>query len=123
MTVDSSDCSRSRARLAVFARHEVLFAWQRRHARKKSIADGRCGSITFVQRFGGFVNLNVHFHTLVPDGVFFNDDDGKKRFVTLEPPTDEDIVALTEKLIRRTAKLIARHESDGDDTLDALAQT
>ena len=26
--------------------------------------------MTFVQRFGGALNLNVHFHTLVLDGVF-----------------------------------------------------
>ena len=37
-------------------------AWQRRVARKRG------GAITFVQRFGGLVNLNVHFHLLVPDG-------------------------------------------------------
>lgn len=28
--------------------------------------------ITFVQRFGGLVNLDVHFHLVVPDGVFVN---------------------------------------------------
>jgi hypothetical protein len=107
---------------------KVLFAWQRRRARKKGIPggmkDGRCGSITFVQRFGGFVNLNVHFHTLVPDGVFVSDDDGKKkRFIALEPPTDEDVVSLTQKLIRRTTKILSRHEIDGDSAHDALSQT
>jgi hypothetical protein len=32
--------------------------------------------VTFVQRFGGLVNLNVHFHLVVPDGVFVDDGAG-----------------------------------------------
>ena len=28
------------------------------------------GAVTFIQRFGGAVNLNVHFHMLFLDGVF-----------------------------------------------------
>jgi hypothetical protein len=27
-------------------------------------------AVTFVQRFGGALNLNVHFHCVIPDGVF-----------------------------------------------------
>jgi len=30
----------------------------------------RCGAVTFIQRFGGALNLNVHFHTLFLDGVY-----------------------------------------------------
>ena len=35
---------------------------------KKSGA--RTGSLTFIQRFGGSLNLNIHFHTLFLDGVY-----------------------------------------------------
>jgi hypothetical protein len=28
------------------------------------------GAVCFPQRFGGSMNLNVHFHVVVPDGVF-----------------------------------------------------
>ena len=31
---------------------------------------GECGAVTFVQRFGGALNLNVHFHALILDGVY-----------------------------------------------------
>ena len=41
---------------------------------------GRGGAITFVQRFGSALNLNVHFHCVVPDGVFL--DDGSTSAVT-----------------------------------------
>jgi hypothetical protein len=47
--------------LDVFTR--ALFAWLRRRARALGVADPRTGGVTAVQRFGGAVNLNVHFHT------------------------------------------------------------
>jgi hypothetical protein len=53
--------------LAVFLR--VVYGWYRRQAREESHEDARCGSVTFVQRFGSALNLNPHFHVLMPDGV------------------------------------------------------
>ena len=53
---------------------KALFAWLRLSAKKKhglqSAQLAFPGAITFVQRFGGALNLNVHSHTLVTDGVF-----------------------------------------------------
>jgi hypothetical protein len=46
----------------------AIGTWQRRLARARGVAAARTGAITFVQRFGGLVNLNVHFHLLVPGG-------------------------------------------------------
>jgi hypothetical protein len=40
----------------------VIFAQQRRHARRAGALSPRPNAITFVQRFGGALNLNVHFH-------------------------------------------------------------
>jgi hypothetical protein len=34
-----------------------LFAWQRRRGRALGIAHGQTGAVTFVQRFGGALNL------------------------------------------------------------------
>ena len=41
----------------------------RRQARRRGLAGGETGMVTSVQRFGGVLNLHVHFHTLVLDGV------------------------------------------------------
>lgn len=41
---------------------------------------GRSGCVTVIQRFGGALNLNVHFHTLVLDGVFTEDEKATLRF-------------------------------------------
>jgi len=33
------------------------------------VAEPRTGGVTAVQRFGGAIDLDVHFHTLIPDAV------------------------------------------------------
>ena len=43
-----------------------------------------------VQRFGAALNLNVHSHALVLDGVFAEDGSGALRFHAGPPPTDEE---------------------------------
>lgn len=57
-----------RAVLGVFAR--TLLAFYVRTARALGISDGQTGTVTVIQRFGSGLQLNVHFHTLVLDGVF-----------------------------------------------------
>ncbi|MBM4363690.1 MAG: transposase, partial [Deltaproteobacteria bacterium] len=46
--------------------------WQRDQADAAGVPwkRTRAGAICFPQRFGGSLNLNVHFHVAVPDGVF-----------------------------------------------------
>jgi hypothetical protein len=52
------------------------------------LRNGHSGCVTVIQRFGGGLNLNVHFHTLVLDGVFTNGEgDTLRPPVTLEPTT------------------------------------
>src|SRR5712671_6194660 len=48
----------------------AIFAHQRLRARRAGALAPRVGAVTFVQRFGGALNLNVHFHSVIPDGVF-----------------------------------------------------
>jgi hypothetical protein len=69
----------------------AIGAWQRRVARQRGIRAPRTGAITFVQRFGG--RVNVHFHLLVPDGVFV-DDEGRLSFALHPMPTSADVVAI-----------------------------
>ena len=63
--------------LQIFLR--AIFAWQRRAARKIVVDKTirlETGAVTFIQRFGSSVNLHVHFHAVLPDGVFTKGDDG-----------------------------------------------
>jgi hypothetical protein len=48
----------------------VVQAFMRRKSRQSGIRKGRTGAVVFLQRFGGSVNLNPHFHALVLDGVY-----------------------------------------------------
>ncbi len=69
---------------------------------------------------GSALNLNVHFHTLLPDGVFLLDGDGPARFVPLPPPRDDDVAAILERVVRRTARALVGYE-DLESEADALA--
>ena len=113
--------------LRVFLR--TLFAWQRLRGRQAGITDGQPGAVTFIQRFGGILNLNPHFHSLLLDGLFTEGSDGRLVFTRLPSPTDEDIERLATRLAERLGTL-ARHRMkqaeldppwDQDDDAHVLA--
>jgi hypothetical protein len=59
---------------------EAVFGRYHAQARGGGLGSLRCGAVTFVQRFGSSLNLHVHFHVVVLDGVFTRDDaDGGAR--------------------------------------------
>lgn len=51
------------------------------------LALGDTDTVTHIQRFGGPLNLNVHFHTLALDGVYF------ERLVPVGAAHDDDLLA------------------------------
>jgi len=63
-----------RAVVGVYMR--AVLGWLRGRARWGGVADGRGSAVAIVQRFGGALNLNVHVHALVLDGVFARDRGG-----------------------------------------------
>ena len=67
-----------RAVVAVYLR--AVLGFLRRRARGGGVPDGRSGAVAIVQRFGAALNLNVHVHALVLDGVFATDGGGAVRF-------------------------------------------
>jgi hypothetical protein len=77
--------------------------------------------VTAIQRFGGAINLNVHFHTLVPDGVFDLSGDGPARFVPLPCPSDGELLAVLLRIVRRTEKVSGGFEVGVDSEGDAFA--
>ena len=72
-----------------------------------------------MQRFGGALNLNVHFHVLLPDAVFILGQDDTFKIVPLPPPEDQDVLRLAQKLARRVTALLDKRyatidEGEGD---------
>lgn len=55
---------------------------------------GQGGAVTAIQRFGGGLQLNLHLHTLVLEGVFFESAAGALRFQPLPAPTDTEVARL-----------------------------
>ena len=96
-----------RSILAIYTR--AILGLQRRRARQYNVTDGRCGSVTFIQRFGAGLRLNVHFHTLAFDGVFSrNHHTGALVFTPLPPPTNAEISRLLLTIVRRVVRLLTR---------------
>ena len=80
---------------AVLAVHvQALPAFQRRRARRLGVRDGQTGTLTVIQRFGGALNLNIHFHTLVLDGAFTTSAPEGMQFHPTPPPTDVEVARL-----------------------------
>jgi hypothetical protein len=72
--------------------------------------------VTVIQRFGGGLNLNVHFHTLLFDGVFFADGaSGALDFRPLPPPTDEEVGVVLARIATRVQRLLKRRGLDPGD--------
>lgn len=100
--------------LGVFVR--VLLGFQRHRARGHGIRDGRSGCVTVIQRFGGGLNLNLHFHTLLFDGVFFEGQEGALEFRSLPPPTEDDVGVVLARIAARVLRLLKRRGLDPGDT-------
>jgi hypothetical protein len=68
------------------------------------------GSVTFLQRFGSALNVNLHFHCVFLEGVYLDRADHglKPRFVTAEPPSDADIAAVVQKISHRVIRTLRR---------------
>ncbi len=89
---------------------------------KRTVA--QTGGVTFVQRFGSALNLNIHFdvhgrtnaasawmrrsgHCLVLDGVYHLSGD-QIVFRRVAAPTQEELSQLLERLVKRLLKLLTR---------------
>jgi hypothetical protein len=68
------------------------------------------GSVTFLQRFGGALNANLHYHVIAIEGVFLGRTDQglTPRFIKGEPPSDADIADVIQKISRRVIRKLRR---------------
>ena len=87
--------------------------------------NAQCGAVAFIQRFGSALNLNLHLHVLVIDGVYAADDDGNPQFQPLLAPEDQEIARLTASLAESIPKLLQRRglgpESDPEELILSCA--
>ena len=67
------------------------------------------GAVTLIQRFGGALNLNIHFHMLFLDGVYTGGSNGRRlRFRRVKAPTRNELTKLTHTIAHRVARYLER---------------
>jgi hypothetical protein len=88
--------------------------WMRKRARQQGLHGIlETGAVAVIQRFDSALALNVHFHSLLIDGVYTRDGGGPVQFHPVAAPSDQDVAAVAARVYRRVARLID-DEADGD---------
>lgn len=86
----------------------TVFRLLRDHARADGLEQPRGGGVAIVQRFGGALNLNVHIHALVLDGVFARDGAGPVAFHPARRLTTLDVAEVLAAVGPRLRRLLGR---------------
>jgi len=66
------------------------------------------GAVTLIQRFGGALNLNIHFHMLFLDGVYVDSAGSSTRFRWVKAPTNSELNQLSHTIAGRLARYLER---------------
>jgi hypothetical protein len=106
---------------------EEIFRWQRLVGIRRGFVPAqdakhllRGGAVSFPQRFGGSLNLNVHYHVVVPDAVFFRDTDGVVQHELLQAPSKADLHDITHNVSIRVIRLMTRRGMIAPDDGDSV---
>jgi hypothetical protein len=104
LAFDTALCSAVRG---IFVR--ALLGWMRQRAEAAGAPGGSSGAVVLAQRFGGALNLNLHLHALVLDGVYTRESPfAPPRFQPAVELTDQDVVHVTRLLVRRVVRYLQR---------------
>ncbi len=93
---------------------QAIFRILRARAEEAGVEDGRGGGVVMIQRFGGALNLNVHLHALVLDGVYATDRQGRPVFQPLVRLTTMDVEEVLAAVEARLARRLGGLRGDVD---------
>ena len=80
--------------------HRAISTFYKKQAKLSGLVNPQAGAVSVIQRFGGALNLNVHFHSIFMDGVYFENKNGVSEFYEIIPD-DEDIKRLVQSIETR----------------------
>jgi len=74
-----------------------------------TIKTGKTGAVTLIQRFGGALNLNIHFHMLFLDGAYGLDEDCDIiEFHAISKPTFKEMQMVLHRICERLSRLLEK---------------
>lgn len=98
--------------------HTTISAYYRKKANLPK-AKSKTGAVTLIQRFGGSLNLNVHFHQLFIDGTYELSDQGEPvDFYASDAPTPKELDHVLATIIKRMTRYLEKQKiivKDEDD--------
>jgi ribosomal protein S27E len=105
---------------------QAVQRWYRHTAKKirglASVKFAHGGSVTCIQRFSSALDLNVHFHALVLDGVYIEEAEDRVRFLATPPPSGADLQQVTEEVARKVATALRVTPEDAGDAPEWTTQ-
>ena len=97
------------ARALEISHAAVATYYQKKENLTKSKA--KAGAVTLIQRFGGSLNLNVHFHQLFIDGSYELGHDWEPlNFIATEPPSTQELDQVLAQIIKRLVRYLERQK-------------
>lgn len=67
----------------------------------------KTGAVTYIQRFGSALNLNIHFHMLFLEGVL-TQEHGKMKFKRVKSPSHSNMEGLVNTISHRIAQYLEK---------------
>lgn len=104
-------CSRNRKLINLLLRifYETILSLIRKKLRSIGINKTQGGGVIFIQRLGGALNLNIHFHSIFLDGAYTEEADGSFKFHNIaDLLTPEDIGWAVERIARRSISALKK---------------
>src|SRR5215472_16084770 len=115
----------SGTRHSCYDRAPCLRSGSTRTASARGITGGRTGTVTVMQRAGGGLNVNPHFHTLVLDGVF-RQAAGRLELHSTPGPSEAEVAEILTLIHDRIQRLLQRRglapEDDATGPVDRLGE-
>ena len=107
--------------------HRAITGYIRKKAKQKGIESKLSpGAVTLIQRAGGGLNLNVHYHMLFLEGGYYEgpttDLSQKPKYAWVEAPTDPEIKDLVETLAKRVIRFLKKKGYFRDGITDSVAE-
>ena len=82
----------------------------------QSVTQAHPGAVTVIQRSSSNLALNIHFHSLVTDGFFLQEDPGGPVvFRELPAPSDDEVKDVAERICERVIGILKRKGRWQDD--------